>query len=113
MTRLSIVIIVSSLLLTVRAAAPLAAESHKDPFAFLAPAIQFTDDERRRLDQRDVVLRIIPASGHELAVLVAGSLEVGSDALGASIRDTPGLMRGAYVQQIGVVSSPLQLNRVR
>ena len=113
MMRFSIVIIVSSLLLTVRAAAPLAAESHNDPFAFLAPAIQFTHDERRRLDQRDVVLRILPASGHELAVLAAGSLEVGSDALVASIRDMPGLKRGAYVPQIGVFSSPPQLNDVR
>jgi hypothetical protein len=113
MTRLSIVLIVSSLLLTVRAAAPLAAESHNGPFAFLAPAIQFTDDERRRLDRRDVVLRILPASGHELAVLAAGSLEVGSDALVASIRDMPGLKRGAYVPQIGVFSTPPQVNDVR
>jgi hypothetical protein len=112
MRRLSIVIILSSILLTLRAAAPLAADAPRNPFAFLAPVIQFTDEERRRLDQREVVLRILPASGHELAVLAAGALEVGADALVASVRDMPGLKRGAYVPQIGVFSSPPQLNDV-
>jgi hypothetical protein len=109
----SLVIIVSSILLILRAAAPLAAGSRTDPFAFLGPAIHFTEEERRRLDQREVVLRILPASGHELAVLAAGSLEVGADALVASVKDMPGLKRGAYVPQIGVFSSPPRLNDLR
>jgi len=113
MRRLPIVIIVSAILLTLRTTVPQAAPSHGSPFAFLGPAIQFTDEERRKLDQREVVLRILPASGHELAVLAAGSLDVGADALVASVRDMPGLKRGAYVPQIGVFSSPPRLSDVR
>jgi len=103
---LSIVLSLSPIVLSARAAAVPADEPHADPFVFLRPAIQFTDEDRRRLDQREVVLRILPASGHELAVLAAGSLEVGAEALVASVRDMPGLKRGAYVPQIGIFSSP-------
>jgi hypothetical protein len=106
MTRLFIVIIlVTSIVLTVRPGSPLAAESQQDPLRFLQPTIQLTEDERLRLKKRDVVLRILPASGHELAFLAAGTLEVGADALVASVRDMPGLKRSSYVPQIGRFSS--------
>jgi len=113
MRRRSIAILFFLIALGVGAAARLADEPHADPFAFLRPAIQFSDEERHRLDQREVVLRILPANGHELAVLAAGSLEVGADALVASVRDMPGLKRGAYVPQIGVFSSPPRLDDLR
>src|SRR5206468_7565066 len=76
-------------------------ESRNNPLLFLQPTIQFTDDERHRLDEREVLLRILPASGHELAVVAAGALDVGPDALIGSVRDMPGLKRGNYVPQIG------------
>jgi len=99
--------------LAVPAAVPLAAEPASDPFRFLQPAIRFTDEEQRRLDEREVVLRILPASGHELAFLAAGSLEVGADALVASVRDMAGLKRSSYVPQIGRFSSPPRLEDVQ
>jgi len=114
MRRLSTVILCLSIVFGVRLATLLAENVRAtDPFVFLRPAIQFSDDERRRLDGREVVLRILPASGHELAVLAAGSLEVGAEALVASVRDMPGLKRGQYVPQIGVFSSPPRLDDLR
>jgi hypothetical protein len=106
MTRLSVVIVlVTSIALTVRHGSPLAAESQRDPLHFLQPTIQLSEQERLRLKAGEVVLRILPASGHELAFLTAGALEVGPDALVASVRDMPGLKRSSYVPQIGLFSS--------
>jgi hypothetical protein len=115
MTRLSVVIIIllTSIALIVRPGSPLAAEWQRDPFHFLQPTIQLTEEERLRLKEREVVLRILPASGHELAFLAAGALEVGPDALVASVRDMPGLKRSSYVPQIGRFSSPPRLEDLR
>src|SRR6266566_4626115 len=113
MRRLSIGLLLSSTVLTVRPAVPLAAGPPSAPFRFLQPVIQFTDEEQRRLDEREVVLRILPASGHELAFLAAGSLEVGADALVASVRDMAGLKRSSYVPQIGRFSSAPRMEDVR
>jgi hypothetical protein len=105
-TRLSVVIVlVTSIASTVRHGSPLAAESQRDPLHFLQPTIQLSEQERNRLKAREVVIRILPASGHELAFLTAGALEVGPDALVASVRDMPGLKRSSYVPQIGRFSS--------
>src|SRR2546430_2174563 len=71
-----------------------------DPFAYLQPTIQFSDAEKRRLDERLVVIKILPASGHELAALAAGSLNVGPDAFVASVRSVVDLKRGQYVPEI-------------
>ena len=89
MTRLSIVIIIllTSIALIVRPGSPLAAEWQRDPFHFLQPTIQLTEEERRRLEEREVVVRILPASGHELAFLTAGALEVGALAMLIFARD--------------------------
>jgi len=115
MTRLSIVIIIllTSIALIVRPGSPFAAERQRDPFHFLQPTIQLTEEERRRLEEREVVVRILPASGHELAFLTAAALEVGPDALVASVRDMPGLKRSSYVPQIGRFSSQPRVEDLR
>jgi hypothetical protein len=78
-----------------------AAQSQKaDAFEFLRPTIQFSADDRRQLDERAVVLRILPASGQELATMVAASLNVGTDAFIAKVRNIVALKKGPHVPQI-------------
>jgi hypothetical protein len=91
-------------LLSTRAAAP-EADSVGDPFEFLHPTIQLSAEERRQLDERDVVLRILPAKDRELAAFAAGSINAGADALLASVRDIVDLKRGPMVPQIGRFSA--------
>jgi hypothetical protein len=114
MTRRFIVtIILAVTVIAVRTGIPLAAEAPTDPFQFLEPTVQLTKEERHRLDERDVVLRILPAGGHELAFVAAGALDVGPEALVASVRDMPGLKRSSYVPQIGRFSPQPRLEDVR
>jgi hypothetical protein len=77
------------------------AESQKtDPFEFLRPTIEFSANDKRQLDERGIVLRILPASGHELATMVAASLNIGPDAFVAKVRNMPALKKGPHVPQI-------------
>jgi hypothetical protein len=76
-------------------------ESIDEVFEFLQPTIRFSADERTQLDKRGIVLRILPAKDHELAAVAAGALNVGSDALLASVRDIVDLKRSPLVPQIG------------
>ena len=77
------------------------AQSQKaDAFEFLRPTIQFSADDRRQLDERAVVLRILPASGQELATMVAASLNIGTDAFIAKVRNIVALKKGPQVPEI-------------
>jgi len=71
-----------------------------DAFAFLRPTIQFSADDRRQLDERGVVLKILPASGQELATMVAASLNIGTEAFVAKVRNIVALKKGPHVPQI-------------
>ena len=71
-----------------------------DPFEFLRPTIQFSADDKHQLDERGIVLKILPASGHELATMVAASLNTSPDAFIAKIRNMPALKKGPHVPQI-------------
>src|SRR5215471_4534526 len=71
-----------------------------DPFEFLRPTIQFSSDDKRVLDERGIVLRILPASGHELATMVAASLNISPDGFIAKVRNMPALKKEAHVPQI-------------
>jgi hypothetical protein len=75
--------------------------SPSHPFGFLHPLIQLSQEDRQRIDGRGVIVRILPASGRELATLVAGSLSVGPDALLASVRNITELKKSSLVPQIG------------
>lgn len=77
-----------------------------DPFDFFRPTIQFTADDKRSLDDRNIVLKILPASGHELATMVATSVNIGPDAFIAKVRNMPGLKKGSKVPQIEKFSAP-------
>jgi hypothetical protein len=95
--RVSIVVLVA---LTGHWLAVSAQSPKADAFEFLRPTIQFSADDRRQLDERGVVLRILPASGQELATMVAASLNVGTDAFIAKVRNIVALKKGPQVPQI-------------
>ena len=90
------------------AAQHLRSEPSRDPFSFLKPAIQFSDEDLHHLDARKVLLRILPGEGQELATLAAGSLDVDSDAFVSSVRDMPDLKKGPLVPEIERFSTPPQ-----
>jgi len=83
--------------------------SHDHPFEFLTPTIQFSDEDRATLNRREIVLRILHAEGHELAVLTAGAIDITPDEFIASVNNMPGLKKGPLVPQIGRFSSPPRL----
>ncbi len=87
-------------------------ESHGAPFGFLEPTIQFSDDDQEKLDQRGIVLRILPADGHELAVL-AGSVHVDPGSFTSTVKNIADLKRGALVPQIGRFAAHPRLEDLR
>src|SRR5262245_5721917 len=75
--------------------------SGADTFEFLAPTIRFSEGDKDKLNQRDVVVRILPATGHELAVLAAGSVNVTPEAFVSRVKDVARLKKSQFVPQIG------------
>src|SRR5262245_18023344 len=69
-------------------------------FEVLRPTIQFSADDKRQLDNRVVVLKILPAGGRELATMVAASLNVAPEAFIAKVRNIVALKKGPQVPQI-------------
>jgi hypothetical protein len=90
-----------------------AAQPRSDPFAFLRHIVQVSEDDRQRIDDRGVMVRVLPADGHELATLVAGSLNVGPDALLASARNIAELKKSSMVPQVGRFSPEPRLEDLR
>jgi hypothetical protein len=88
-------------------------ESAPDPFGFLQPTIRFSENEKRTLDGRAVIVRVLPADGHELAALAAGAINVGPEALIASTKDIAGLKRSPVVPQVGRFSTPPQVDDLK
>ena len=80
-----------------------------DPFAVLKPDIDIGPEDRQKLDARGVVIKILPAKDHELAVLSAGALNTTSTELARKIDDIAGLKRSQLVPQIGRFSDPPSL----
>jgi hypothetical protein len=88
-------------------------ELSDDPFAFLRPTIQFSEDERHKLDDRQVVIKILPADGHELAAMAAASLDAGPEALVRSVRNIVDLEKSALIPQLGRFSPQPRLDDLR
>lgn len=72
-----------------------------DTFRFLQPAIRFSDEDWHTLDDGEVVVKILPANGQELAAMAAASIEAGPDALVRSINNIVELKRSRLVPQLG------------
>jgi hypothetical protein len=88
-------------------------QSRPDPFGFLEPTVQISDDDRRRLDERDIIIRILPASGHELAAVAVSDLSVGPEALLASVKNIGELKKSSVVPEIGRFSARPRLEDLR
>lgn len=81
-------------------------QTAQDPFAILKPEIAINPDDQRTLDARDVVLKLLPAGDHELAVLAAGAINASSAKLAHEVNDIVTLKRSAAVPEIGRFSTP-------
>jgi hypothetical protein len=87
----------------------ISAQSHStgfDPFAILRPNIVVNADDLRELDSGQVVLKILPAKDHELAVFAAGALSATRTQLSDKIDDIAGLKRSVFVPEVGRFSNP-------
>jgi hypothetical protein len=82
-----------------------AATAASDPFAPLAPTVKLSQDDRDRLNQRQIVVKILPAQDRELAVVAAAALNTDSDSLLSSVRRIADLKRGRFVPQIHRISA--------
>ena len=78
----------------------------QDPFAFFRPGIEVTDDERRQLDRGTPVVRVLPATGREIAVFAAIRVNVDAARLIAWLHQIPALKKSRYVLAIGRFSDP-------
>jgi hypothetical protein len=83
-----------------------------DPFAFVAPWVQVSADERRRLDRGEVVARALAASGSQVAVFVATRVAAAPESLAAWARTIEAFKRSPAVLAIGRFSEPPVLSDV-
>lgn len=85
------------------------AASPPDPFAWLQPTITVTADDRRILDRRDPIARILPSTDRELAVFAAIAVNVDAARLQAWIDRIEALKKSQYVLAIARFSDPPRL----
>ena len=77
-----------------------------DPFAFVRPSIHVSPTERRKIDRGEVLVKILPGQGREIAVFAAGSLNASADTLIARVRNIVELKKSSYVPAIARFSDP-------
>jgi hypothetical protein len=77
-----------------------------DPFAILTPEITINGHDREALDEGKILVKMLPAPAHELAVLAAGSLKADGEELSAKIENIAALKRSRLVPEIGRFSDP-------
>jgi hypothetical protein len=85
---------------------PAAQEAAGDPFLFFRPSVVITPAERQRLDQGQVLVRVLPGHEREIAVFSAAAFDRDGDALLQGVRRIEELKRGPYVLAIGRFSDP-------
>jgi hypothetical protein len=77
-----------------------------DPFAFLAPAVVISADDRHRLDRDEVIVRTLEADDRQAAVFVATRLRAAPEALVVWTRAIAELKRNEHILAIGRFSEP-------
>lgn len=80
-----------------------------DPFAFFAPSVPATDQDRDQLAKGGTIARIVPGAKRTLAVFSATPTTATADRLTAWMRDIPDLKKSKYVSAIGRFSDPPQV----
>jgi len=76
------------------------------PFSFFNPVVQLGADDIDRIRSGRVVSQTIQSSGHDLAVLAAGSLRITPDAFVSRVTDIVQLRRSRVVPAVARFSSP-------
>jgi hypothetical protein len=79
------------------------------PFAFLAPATQMEAFDAAGLEDGDVLIKVLPARGRELAVVAATRTTAPPDRLIAWMRRIEVMRRGRYVSDVARFSTPPRL----
>ena len=88
----------------------MAAAAAADPFAFLAPSVMVTDDERMTLARGDVVARALDAHRGQVAVLAIVRTTADPAVLVSATRDIGQLKKSRFVSAIQRFSDPPQLS---
>lgn len=81
-------------------------QAGSDPFEFLAPGVVVSGADRARLDDDQVVARVLSGKSGQLAVFVATRMNAPPDALVAWTRAIAELKRSKFVLAIGRFSDP-------
>ena len=88
----------------------MAAAAAADPFAFLAPSVMVTDDERMTLARGDVVARALDAHRGQVAVLAVVRTTADPAVLVSATRDIGRLKKSRFVSAIERFSDPPELS---
>lgn len=87
-----------------------APEHAAQPFSFFNPVVDLDADDIERIRSGRVVSRTVHSSGHDLAVLAAGSLKVTPDAFVARVTDIVQLRKSRLVPVVARFSKPPTLD---
>jgi hypothetical protein len=82
------------------------AEPVARPFSFFAPVVELGAHEVNRIASGGVVTRAIDTSGHDLAVMAAGSVKTTPDTFISRVTDIVGLRKSRFVPSIARFSDP-------
>ena len=77
-----------------------------DPFSFFSPGVTIDASERQRIDQGEVLVRILPARDGEVAVFAASRFDAEPDALVRWTKAIEALKRSPFVVSIRRFSHP-------
>jgi hypothetical protein len=80
------------------------------PFTFFNPVVELGADDLDRIRSGRVVSQTIQSSGHDLAVLAAGSLRITPDAFVSRVTDIVQLRRSRVVPAVARFSNPPTLD---
>jgi hypothetical protein len=83
-----------------------APERSTQPFSFFHPVVELDSDEIERIRSGRVVTHAIRSSGHDVAVLAAGSLKTTPDAFISRVTDIVQLRKSRVVPAIARFSNP-------
>ena len=98
---------VAAVALAIAVRVPAGAQGDRtDPFAFVAPSVVVSADDRQRLDRDEVIVRTLAADDRQAAVFVATRLHAAPDALVAWTRAITELKRNEHILAIGRFSDP-------
>jgi hypothetical protein len=101
--------LVSSVVVVLASPRTVLVAPRNDPFAALSAVASITTEDRERLDSGRVVAKILPADGHELALLAVVSTTAAPEDLARSATDIVHLKMGPMVPEVGRFSWPPRL----